>query len=39
MRTHFKVFLIAAVFGLGAYGVIHILLYLSRELGLLDWLH
>jgi hypothetical protein len=38
MSAHFKVFLIAAVFGLGAYGAIHVLLYLSRAAGLLDWL-
>lgn len=38
MRVHLKVFLIATVFGLGAYGAIHILLYLSRAAGLLDWL-
>jgi hypothetical protein len=38
MRAHFKVFLIAAVFGLGAYAAIHALLFLSREFGLLGWL-
>jgi hypothetical protein len=38
MRTHLKVFLIAAVFGLSAYAAIRVLLYLSHELGLLNWL-
>ena len=36
--THLKVFLIAAAFGLGAYAAIHLLLYVSRAAGLLDWL-
>jgi hypothetical protein len=38
MIAHFKVFLIATLFGLGAYGAIHVLLSVSRALGLLDWL-
>jgi hypothetical protein len=38
MRAHLKVFLIATVFGLAAYGAIRVLLHLSHELGLLDWL-
>jgi hypothetical protein len=38
MGAHLRVFLIAAVFGIGAYGVILVLLHVSRELGLLDWL-
>lgn len=37
--AHVKVFFIAIVFGLLAYGAVHILLYLSRAAGLLDWLH
>jgi hypothetical protein len=36
--AHVKVFLIAASFGLLAYGMIHVLLYASRGAGLLDWL-
>ena len=36
--AHVKVFLIAAAFGLLAYGAVHVLLYLSRAAGLLDWL-
>jgi hypothetical protein len=36
--AHLKVFLIAAAFGLAAYGAVHLLLYLSRGAGLLDWL-
>jgi hypothetical protein len=36
--AHIKVFLIATVFGLGAYGVIQVLLHFSRAAGLLDWL-
>jgi hypothetical protein len=39
MSAHLKVFFIATVFGLGAYGAVHVLLYLSRAAGLLDWLH
>ena len=38
MYAHFRVILIAAVFGLGAYAVIRLLLFVSHELGLLDWL-
>jgi len=38
MRVHLRVFLIAAAFGLGAYAVIRLLLYLSHAAGLLDWL-
>ena len=37
--THVKVFVIAAAFGLMAYGGVHGLLYVSRMAGLLDWLH
>jgi hypothetical protein len=36
--AHVKVLLIAAVFGLLAYGVAHLLIYISRTAGLLDWL-
>jgi len=36
--THAKVFAIALIFGAAAYGVIHILIFASRALGLLDWL-
>ncbi len=36
--AHLKVFLVAIVFGLLAYGVIRVLLFVSREAGLLDWL-
>jgi hypothetical protein len=38
MMAHAKVFLIAIVFGLGAYAAIQALLYVSRAAGLLDWL-
>jgi hypothetical protein len=38
MRTHLKVFAIAAAFGLAAYGAIRLLLYASGAAGLLDWL-
>jgi len=38
LGVHLKVFLIATAFGLGAYGVIQVLLHLSRSAGLLDWL-
>jgi hypothetical protein len=36
--THLQVFWRAAVFGLGAYAVIRVLVYLSQQAGLLDWL-
>ena len=36
---HLQVFWRAAVFGLGAYVVIRVLIYLSDKAGLLDWLH
>jgi hypothetical protein len=36
--AHVKVFFIAAAFGLLAYGVVRVLLFLSRAAGLLDWL-
>jgi hypothetical protein len=35
---HLKVFGIAAAFGLGAYAVVRVLIYISREIGLLAWL-
>lgn len=38
MLAHFKVFAIAAVFGLAAYAVIRIFLHLSQSAGLLGWL-
>jgi hypothetical protein len=38
MCAHLKVFAIATAFGLGAYAVIRLLLYLSHGAGLLDWL-
>jgi hypothetical protein len=37
--THLQVFWRAAVFGLGAYAVIRVAIYFSRQVGLLDWLH
>lgn len=38
MRFHLKVFAIAATFGVAAYGVIRVLLYVSDAAGLLDWM-
>jgi hypothetical protein len=38
LLIHFHVFWRAAVFGLGAYAVIRVAIYFSREVGLLDWL-
>lgn len=38
MGKHLRVFAIAALFGLGAYAVVRVLLWLSRRAGLLDWL-
>jgi len=37
--THLQVYWRAAVFGLGAYAVIRVAIYLSDKAGLLDWLH
>lgn len=36
--VHARVFAIAIVFGLGAYAVIQALIYVTRQLGWLDWL-
>lgn len=36
--AHVKVFLIATAFGLGAYAIIRVLIYVSGAAGLLDWL-
>lgn len=35
---HLQVFLIALVFGLGAYALVRGMVYVSRETGLLAWL-
>ncbi len=36
--VHLKVFARAAVFGLAAYAVVAGLVYVSRQMGLLDWI-
>ena len=38
MRVHLKVFVIAALYGLGAYAAIRALLYLSSISGVLEFL-
>ena len=38
ITVHLQVFWRAAVFGLGAYAVIRVFIYLSRQAGILDWL-
>lgn len=36
--AHLKTFAVAAAFGLGAYGVVQGLVFVSRKTGLLAWL-
>jgi hypothetical protein len=36
--AHLKVLAVAAAFGLAAYAVVRLLVYVSRETGLLQWM-